>query len=127
LTCRYLIAIIPSEFGIHRPWHFFISEPIQWLRKTNSLPGQTTDDSVAITLPEETGDEDHFGEDEDVQAERLRVYNNEFPTDSPVVIKNMRKAYPNGKLAVKSASLAIDVCSPLLLFSFYPLLLSPPC
>jgi len=63
---------------------------------------------------DEGHEEDHTGEDDDVRAERERVYNNEFPTECPIVIKDMRKVYPNGKLAVKSVSLAIDVSFSLL-------------
>ncbi|KAG0232000.1 hypothetical protein BGW42_008511 [Actinomortierella wolfii] len=48
-------------------------------------------------------------EDADVKAERMRVLHNQYPADSPLVIKNMRKVYPtNKKLAVKNVTFAVE-------------------
>jgi len=67
-------------------------------------------------MEEDRDDDDTFGEDEDVIAERARVEAGQYANDSPIVIANLKKQYPNGKLAVKSVSLAIEV---LLIFSSF--------
>jgi len=111
IAAAYLIAVIPSEYGTHRPWHFPITDTIKWIKRYREKGSkeQPKEDSVKITIDEETDADDHFGEDDDVQAERQRVFNKEYPADSSVIIKDMRKVYPNGKLALRSATLAIDV------------------
>ncbi|CAG8491768.1 7977_t:CDS:10 [Scutellospora calospora] len=47
-------------------------------------------------------------EDADVKEERKRVLENNYDIDSPLVMKHMRKVYPNGKLAVKDITFAVD-------------------
>ena len=52
-------------------------------------------------------DPDVRSEDDDVREERCRVLENEFPLDSPLVLKRIRKEYSNGKLAVKDGIIHI--------------------
>jgi len=52
--------------------------------------------------------EDVRSEDDDVREERRRVLENEFLLDSPLVLKRIRKGYPNGKLAVKDVTFAVE-------------------
>ncbi|CAG8617679.1 2939_t:CDS:2, partial [Racocetra fulgida] len=47
-------------------------------------------------------------EDDDVKEERKKVLGNNYDPDSPLVMKRMRKVYPNGKLAVKEVTFAVD-------------------
>jgi len=47
-------------------------------------------------------------EDDAVREERRRVLENEFLLDSPLVLKRIRKGYPNGKLAVKDVTFAVE-------------------
>jgi len=32
----YLVQVMPSEFGVQRPWHFPVTAPIKWCRRRNS-------------------------------------------------------------------------------------------
>jgi ABC-type uncharacterized transport system ATPase subunit len=52
-------------------------------------------------------------EDQDVKDERVRVMNNNYDPDSPLIMKSMRKIYPGRgglgpKLAVKDVTLAVE-------------------
>ena len=45
---------------------------------------------------------------DDVREERCRVLEKEFLLDSSLVLKRIRKGYPNGKLAVKDVAFAVE-------------------
>ncbi|RUP48908.1 hypothetical protein BC936DRAFT_143659 [Jimgerdemannia flammicorona] len=97
----YLSAVLPSEFGVRRRWHFIFSDPYKAFVERD----QKNVDSEIRELDEE---EVQF-EDIDVKAERERVLNEEHPYDSPLVMKRMRKVYGAGnKLAVKDVTLAVE-------------------
>ncbi|KND03404.1 uncharacterized protein SPPG_08886 [Spizellomyces punctatus DAOM BR117] len=101
----YLNQVLPSEFGIRRPWHF----PV-----TSFLESKKAKGSSSTAQPNSAVDIGSDDEDEDVRMERKRVYNNEYRADCPLVMKGMRKAYAprNGrktpKIAVKDVTLAIE-------------------
>ena len=100
LATFYLVNVLPSEFGVRRPWHFPVSVTYKAIRRRlgyepeNDFGSKSTD----LTLD---------GEDDDVRAERDRVFRNEYPSDAPVVLKDMRKVFPQ-KTAVKGASFALE-------------------
>ena len=96
----YLDAVLPSEFGVQRKWYF----PIESLfrRKKNAGTADVENFNREVDQAEVSK------EDDDVRAERERVYSNQYPPNCPLVLKNMRKLYGNGKLAVKSVSLAVE-------------------
>jgi ABC-type uncharacterized transport system ATPase subunit len=56
--------------------------------------------------------EDEGMEDDDVRQERLRVTNEEYASDAPLIMHNMRKEYTNmsgkTKLAVKDVSFCVE-------------------
>jgi ABC-type uncharacterized transport system ATPase subunit len=56
--------------------------------------------------------EDEGMEDDDVRQERLRVTNEEYASDAPLIMHGMRKEYTNmsgkAKLAVKDVSFCVE-------------------
>jgi ABC-type glutathione transport system ATPase component len=113
----YLGSVFPTEFGVHKPWHFPITGTIKYFKrlkekKAGGIGGMTSEEamSVAITVSEE---ETKF-EDVDVKQERARVTDPNFPkSDYPLVMSNMRKVYAGRggagpKLAVKDVTFAVE-------------------
>jgi ABC-type multidrug transport system ATPase subunit/diacylglycerol kinase len=96
----YLARVLPSEYGIQKPWHFIFSEPYN---KYFGGGKQRAEHSAALL----DDDEVQF-EDDDVKQERSRVLNNQYPPDAPLVMKNMRKLYNPTKIAVKDVTLAVE-------------------
>ena len=124
LVGSYLMAVLPSEFGVPRPWHFVVTEPFTHFREFLASRGYNSggrggavalasqDVGVqAIDIEQGPGMDEEEGEagDEDVKAEEERVLRGQYPANSAVVIKNLKKRYPTGKHAVKGVSLAIEV------------------
>ncbi|CAG8754990.1 25011_t:CDS:2 [Gigaspora margarita] len=110
----YLTNVLPSEYGIVKPWYFIFTEPYNMMRKRghNSKKHIKKDDDEDIielerVIVEIDPDEIKF-EDNDVKEERKRVLENKYDPDSPLVMKRMRKVYSNGKLAVKDVTFAVD-------------------
>ena len=31
VLAMYVSQVVPSEFGVRRPWHFIVTDPIKWL------------------------------------------------------------------------------------------------
>ncbi|KAI8051265.1 hypothetical protein BDF22DRAFT_692827 [Syncephalis plumigaleata] len=118
LLTSYLNLIMRSEYGVQKPWYFIFTEPFRWIRKkmSNSTvtkhieSGDGDDNGRAVYEEEEEEEEDteYMKEDDDVRAERDRVLKNEYSQLAPVVVKHMRKVYPNGKVAVKDITMAIE-------------------
>ncbi|OLY81216.1 ABC transporter A family member 9 [Smittium mucronatum] len=91
----YLNLVIGGDFGIRRPWHFFITD---FFKKEVEIP--RTLDSV---------DESELQfEDSDVKAERNRVLNDQFSHDNPLILRRVRKVYPGGKIAVKDVTMTVE-------------------
>ncbi|CAG8636281.1 17603_t:CDS:2 [Acaulospora morrowiae] len=113
LLSAYLNAVIPSEFGVNKPWHFIFTEPYYYLRGRDSKGRKRADDGEKKVVQLEAGikdlDEDEIKfEDDDVKEERRRVIESAYDPESPLVMKRMRKVYPSGKLAVKDVTFAVD-------------------
>ncbi|KAI8909839.1 hypothetical protein EDD86DRAFT_190811 [Gorgonomyces haynaldii] len=117
LLAYYFDAVFPTEFGVKKPWHFPISDPINYLRKRQRMQGNDRVDPLSeaelakqILVDEK---ETQF-EDADVKAERARLTDSRFdPAGYPLVMKNMRKVYAGRggagpKLAVKDVTLAVE-------------------
>ena len=106
LSAFYLEAILPSEFGIKRPWYF----PFQAIRTFFSKPAGRSITPVTVEVNES---EIQF-EDQDVRDERKRVFSPGFKDEAyPLVMRNMRKVYSGRggqgpKLAVRDVSLAVE-------------------
>nr|KAJ3412372.1 hypothetical protein HK105_002369 [Polyrhizophydium stewartii] len=116
LLSTYLSAVLPSEFGVRRPWHFPITAPLKALQrsshtKTNGGVDPKSEASLAMAAAVNV-DETRF-EDSDVKAERARVDNGQFDPKSPLIVKHMRKVYAGRggagpKLAVKDVTFAVE-------------------
>jgi ABC-type multidrug transport system fused ATPase/permease subunit len=112
----YLTEVLPTEFGVRQPWHFIISGPYKRLfrkKKSGDIEGQVRKDRTGSARETIQGEipldpEEVKFEDADVKQERARVLHDEFSSDSPLVMKNMRKIYSNKKLAVKNVTFAVD-------------------
>ncbi|CAG8488376.1 3725_t:CDS:2 [Paraglomus occultum] len=106
----YLTQVLPSEFGVPKPWHYIFTEPYKKWRdrkKKNAKSEKTIARLEEEAIPDLDSEEVKY-EDEDVKAERARVLENKYPPNSPLVMKRMRKVYGNGKLAVKDITFAVE-------------------
>ncbi|KNE54506.1 hypothetical protein AMAG_00477 [Allomyces macrogynus ATCC 38327] len=105
LLSFYLSAVLPSQFGVRKPWHYVITEPLAKLTGAKKKQDELDRQNFVIAVNQ---DETQF-EDDDVRAERARVDNNQFPQDAPLVVRHMRKIYPGtNKIAVKDVTMAIE-------------------
>ncbi|KAF9174646.1 hypothetical protein BGX21_009875 [Mortierella sp. AD011] len=95
LLTFYLDAVLPSEYGVQKPWHF----PVSSLFKKHGTASQDPESYIASTQrashDKEPNDDDILeGGDADVHAERDRVrtqYNHE---KTPLIIQNLFHRYP---------------------------------
>jgi ABC-type glutathione transport system ATPase component len=118
LLSAYLTKVLPSEYGVRKPWHFIFTDwysKRQIKKKMQALEQQkdtTIEEGLTNNEKEEEFkklDEDEVKfEDDDVKEERKRVLENKYDKDSPLVVRRMRKIYPSGKLAVKDVTLSVD-------------------
>ncbi|ORX90745.1 hypothetical protein K493DRAFT_265395 [Basidiobolus meristosporus CBS 931.73] len=97
----YLIAVLPSAYGVRKPWYFIFA----WMFK-----GCFKKRKPAEYLPFTSGREDKelMFEDDDVRAERERVLNGNYDQQSPLVMKNIRKVYSGNKVAVKNVTFSVE-------------------
>ncbi|CAG8641009.1 16181_t:CDS:2 [Dentiscutata erythropus] len=103
----YLTNVLPSEYGIVKPWYFIFTEPYNMIKKHKKK--EENGDIIELEKGTVEIDPDEVKlEDDDVKEERKRVLGNNYDPDSPLVMKHMRKVYPNGKLAVKDVTFAVD-------------------
>ncbi|KAJ3316708.1 hypothetical protein HDV06_002983, partial [Boothiomyces sp. JEL0866] len=99
----YFDAVVPSEFGVAKPWHF----PVTDLFAKKKTEQEILAEVDAIKIDEE---EIKF-EDADVKEERARVLSPKFVNDDHLLtMKHMRKIYAGRggsgpKLAVKDVTL----------------------
>ncbi|RIA92292.1 P-loop containing nucleoside triphosphate hydrolase protein [Glomus cerebriforme] len=108
LLIAYLTKVLPSEYGVHKPWHYIFTD---WYtkKKTKKMMLEQQKDTTLFKVEEGLIDKEIINfEDGDVREERKRVLENRYDKDSPLVMKHMRKIYPTGKLAVKNVTLSID-------------------
>ncbi|ORX91953.1 hypothetical protein K493DRAFT_409054 [Basidiobolus meristosporus CBS 931.73] len=101
LIASYLNAIMPSAYGVRKPWYFIFTLPFKKSRNKRKikeeLPYVPTAESKELLF-----------EDEDVRMERERVLNDKYINHQPLVMKNMRKEYSGDKIAVKNVTFAVE-------------------
>ncbi|KAJ3203256.1 hypothetical protein HDU67_010287, partial [Dinochytrium kinnereticum] len=122
----YLNEVVPTEFGVARPWHFPVTSVVELVRRgmggklgegcggdggvfcffnaTFSTSGKRSE-TAPPPPPNET---DLRFEDPDVKAERLRVQTHSYPSNSPIIINGIRKTY-KGRLGLGPKSAIKDV------------------
>ncbi|RKP20028.1 hypothetical protein ROZALSC1DRAFT_28441 [Rozella allomycis CSF55] len=103
LLASYLSAVLPSEYGVRKKWYF----PISIIGKLLFGEKESNQDDYNWDV----NDADIEKEDDDVKMERERVHSDHYNANCPLVLKNLRKVYPNGKIAVKTATYAVDPSS----------------
>ncbi|KAF9104757.1 hypothetical protein BGX27_009947 [Mortierella sp. AM989] len=90
----YFDAVLPSEYGVQKPWHFPISSLFKRNRSAHdpeSHIASTQHDNYTKGL----NDEDVLeGGDADVYAERDRVRTTYNPENTPLIIQNLFHRYP---------------------------------
>jgi len=82
----YIEAVFPGEFGVPKPWYFFLTKSYWMGRPTSSA---------------------HYDSDLDIQMGERPKQNEAEPTHLPlgVSVQHMHKVYPNGKVAVEDLNL----------------------
>ncbi|KAG0021690.1 hypothetical protein BGZ80_001901 [Entomortierella chlamydospora] len=95
LLTFYLDAVLPSEYGVQKPWHF----PISSLFKKRGTASQDPESYLASTQrashSKDLNDDDILeGGDADVYAERDRVRTQYNPEKTPLIIQNLFHRYP---------------------------------
>ncbi|KAL2912237.1 hypothetical protein HK105_208305 [Polyrhizophydium stewartii] len=114
LITAYLAAIVPSEYGTPRPWHFPVTGLISAYRRWSSLrSGGPKNSEADLALSIQIDPEETKFEDADVKAERQRVLERKFDSSSPLILSHMRKVYAGRggagpKLAVKDVTFAVE-------------------
>ncbi|KAI9204500.1 uncharacterized protein BJ171DRAFT_562062 [Polychytrium aggregatum] len=112
----YLYSVIPTEFGIHKPWHFPVTDTIRYFQKRQRMKlngGVDPNSEYNLAVKIAVSPEELQFEDDDVKAEKQRIETEAFPHDSPLILKNMRKVYKGRgglgpKIAVKDVSFAVE-------------------
>ena len=108
MLAYYFQAVLPTEFGVRKPWHF----PVTDLLKKRATPNAKQEEEMAVAI--QIDEKEVQFEDQDVKDERARVIStNFFPEEYPLVMKNMRKVFAGRggqgpKLAVKDVSFAVE-------------------
>lgn len=111
----YLALVVPSEYGIARPWHFPLTEGWAWMKKGYKGAGYTLTEGASCEemSSHEIGLEEES--EEDVWQERERVLS--LPAGSefkyPLIMKRLCKTYKGRggagpKLAVNDVTFAVE-------------------
>ncbi|KAK9764912.1 hypothetical protein K7432_007176 [Basidiobolus ranarum] len=101
LIAAYLNSIMPSAYGVRKPWYFIFTAPFKMCRKKQKI-----DEDLTYIPP--AGSKELLFEDEDVRMERERVLNEKYINHSPLVMKGMRKEYSGNKIAVKNVTFSVE-------------------
>ena len=99
-----LSQVLPSEYD---KWHFVFSTLFRKLFGIGETKNRTGV-KVSWSCLWHINPEEVRSEDDAVREERHRVLENEFLLDFPLVLKRICKGYPNGKLAVKDVTFAVE-------------------
>jgi ABC-type multidrug transport system ATPase subunit len=127
LIVLYLSAIVPQEYGSHKPWHLNILKCFKKKKRDydyDSYSFNSFDDQSSTELRRTDSKNPFYNdkeeedaailEDDDVKAERHRVLSGNYDRNCPLVIKNFRKEYPprvkgdKSHVAVRSATFAVE-------------------
>lgn len=107
----YFNEVLPSEFGVRRPWYFPIRDSIRFCTSRRKALKKQRDLEIADKegIVEAVDVDELSAEDDDVRRERQRVLGGVVDaTTSPLVMKRMRKEYGSGKVAVKDVTFAVE-------------------
>ncbi|KAJ3070542.1 hypothetical protein HDU98_006470 [Podochytrium sp. JEL0797] len=96
IIALYCHAVVPTEFGIPRPWHFPVSDFVHWV----SPRMETRQGNSAVTTVEVLDER----EDDDVREERARVDAARYEKKATIVVSHMKKVFPGGKVAVRDVT-----------------------
>jgi hypothetical protein len=102
----YLDAVLPREYGIPKhPLFFLHSLADLWrsLFKKKRKSSLLADENMVEDIDDNTG----IKEDNDVQTMRREVEAGRFSVDDPLIAKNLRKIYDDGKLALANLNLIV--------------------
>lgn len=100
LLALYLDNVLPKEYGIRQPWYFFLS-PKFWC---GSGTGQQQAAGHEKLIEED--DDELNGSKKDFEAVPPALRELE-KTDNCMKVRNLKKVYGNGKVAVKNVSLTM--------------------
>lgn len=108
-SIRYVDAVAPSEYGVHRPWHFPITG---WFASAASTTARDPESSLARGRSNLSSDDDAEsldGSDADVHEERNNVLTHYDAEKTPLVINNLYHRYP-GKVeaALRGMSFGVE-------------------
>ncbi|OUM58763.1 hypothetical protein PIROE2DRAFT_47658 [Piromyces sp. E2] len=110
----YFKAVVPQEYGSHKPWHLNILRCFRSKKDDYDLEDSNEVSKRNPFYSEKEEEEAKHLEDDDVRAERNRVLSNQYDPKSPLVVKNLRKEYaPRVKggdphVAVHSVTFAVE-------------------
>ncbi|GJJ67939.1 ABC-2 type transport system ATP-binding protein [Entomortierella parvispora] len=109
LVALYVDAVVPSEYGVHRPWHFPITG---WFKSSSKATVRDPESSLARSRLKASSDEDTEsldGGDADVHEERNKVSTRYDPEITPLIINNLYHRYP-GKVeaALRGMSFGVE-------------------
>ncbi|KAI9340189.1 hypothetical protein DFJ73DRAFT_790424 [Zopfochytrium polystomum] len=117
LAAVYLTAVLPSQYGQRRPWHYPVTSLLSRISRPAARRPTTTPDaslSASLLRAEPATDSTTSLEDADVATERRRVDLGAYPADTPLVVSHLRKVYPSrapgaaAKVAVRDVSFAAE-------------------
>ncbi|KAG0057853.1 hypothetical protein BGZ83_000040 [Gryganskiella cystojenkinii] len=92
LVALYVDAVVPSEYGVHRPWHFPISS---WFRSSTTAVRRDPESKIARGSSSGEDDTDSLeGGDADVHEERNKVLTHYDAEKTPLIIDNLYHRYP---------------------------------
>ncbi|KAJ3159175.1 hypothetical protein HK101_001137 [Irineochytrium annulatum] len=105
----YLKNVLPTEFGVSRPWHYPITDLFAKRASKNTV--MPADDDLRASVIQMS--EVFKSEDDDVRDERARVDTRSYDPTSPLVVHHMRKVYASRhglgpKVAVKDVTFAAE-------------------
>jgi ABC-type multidrug transport system ATPase subunit len=106
---RYVDAVAPSEYGVHRPWHFPITG---WFRSSTTASAHRHRDPESRLAHSHSSEDDSDsldGGDADVQEERNKVLTHYDAEKTPLIIDNLYHRYP-GKVepALRGMSFGVE-------------------
>lgn len=85
LVTWYLQKVIPRQHGVHKnPFFIFTGLYNMIKRKAHS-------ESQSLLMDDKK--HAHYEEDEDVRAERQKIYKNQISQDDPLIVKDLTKVY----------------------------------
>ncbi|KAI8848838.1 hypothetical protein BC829DRAFT_417290 [Chytridium lagenaria] len=116
LLALYFSAVLPSEFGVRRPWHFPLTAPFAELQRRQRMKangGYDPESEQFVASKLTLNESELLHEDDDVKAERNRIVSNLYPASSPIIVSGIRKVYGGRrglgpKVAVKDVTFAAD-------------------